>query len=467
MEGPARDRPQPARVGAVVSRTSARMSGSWLVPTRRPAIPARAAVNLDWLIRLRWAQIVGQAVTIVATHVVAVPVPLAPLAALVAVGLLANVVLGLVVAPRAASGALLVRDVHLAGVMALDIGLLTGMLYLTGGPLNPFGSLYLVQIALATVVLPAAWAWALVALSFAGFGALLVEHRPLLMPDATRMIGMWVALGVAAAFIVYFLWRITTALAEREAELTLARNLTARQEKLASLATMAAGAAHELSTPLSTVALVAKELERHLAGADPQLIEDARLIRGEVGRCRVILDQMAGGAGTIGEGVQDLTLDALLDEALTGVRAAPAVVRRVAPAVAATVVRVPPRAISQALRSLVTNAQDASAGAEVAVSAAIAAGVLRLEVSDRGAGITPDVLARLGEPFFTTKAPGRGMGLGLFLARAVVEGVGGQLAIDSRPGRGTTVAVTVPLDVGAPAARGRATTAPAVVSKAP
>jgi two-component system sensor histidine kinase RegB len=266
MEGPARDRPQPARVGAVVSRTSARMSGSWLVPTRRPAIPARAAVNLDWLIRLRWAQIVGQAVTIVATHVVAVPVPLAPLAALVAVGLLANVVLGLVVAPRAASGALLVRDVHLAGVMALDIGLLTGMLYLTGGPLNPFGSLYLVQIALATVVLPAAWAWALVALSFAGFGALLVEHRPLLMPDATRMIGMWVALGVAAAFIVYFLWRITTALAEREAELTLARNLTARQEKLASLATMAAGAAHELSTPLSTVALVAKELERHLAG---------------------------------------------------------------------------------------------------------------------------------------------------------------------------------------------------------
>ena len=116
-----------------------------------------------------------------------------------------------------------------------------------------------------------------------------------------HMYGMWVALGVASAFVVYFL-RIT-ALTERDRELADAKNLAARQERLASLATMAAGAAHELSTPLGTVALVAKELEHQLATySDRRLADDARLIREQVGRCRVILDQVAGGAGTAGEG---------------------------------------------------------------------------------------------------------------------------------------------------------------------
>jgi hypothetical protein len=157
---------------------------------------------------------------------------------------------------------------------------------------------------------------------------------------------------------------------------------------------------------------------------------------------------MAGGAGTIGEGVQDLTLDALLDEALTGVRAAPAVVRRVAPTVAATVVRVPPRAISQALRSLVTNAQDASAGAEVAVSAAIAA----------GAGSAARSPARPRRRHHARRAGPAGRAvLHHQGARAAAwawactwrgrssRGVGGQL-IDRlpTPGRGTTVAADRP-----------------------
>src|ERR1043165_5800085 len=109
----------------------------------------------------------------------------------------------------------------------------------------------------------------LVALSFVGFGILLDAHRPLEIPDDRRMIGAWLALGVASAFVVHFLRRILGALAERDAELTEARGLAARQERLASLATMAAGAAHELSTPLGTVALAAKELERALTTKHP------------------------------------------------------------------------------------------------------------------------------------------------------------------------------------------------------
>jgi two-component system, sensor histidine kinase RegB len=272
------------------------------------AIPDRNAVNVQWLVRLRWAEIVGQAATIVAVYVVlGVDLPVPWLAGVVGIGLVSNLALE----AWAVRGGRAIGERGLAAVMALDVALLTLLLHLTGGPLNPFGFLYLVQIALATVLLRAAWTWTLVGLSFSCFGILLLTHRPLAIPDQTRMYGMWVALGVASAFIVHFLVRITSALAQREGELAEARNLAARQERLASLATMAAGAAHELSTPLSTVALVAKELERHLvkAGGDQQLIDDAKLIRGEVGRCRAILDQMAGGAGTVGESVEPRRID--------------------------------------------------------------------------------------------------------------------------------------------------------------
>jgi two-component system sensor histidine kinase RegB len=240
------------------------------------------------------------------------------------------------------------------------------------------------------------------------------------------------------------------ALSQREDELAAARNLAARQERLAALATMAAGAAHELSTPLSTVALVAKELEHHLArtGGDTQLVEDARLIREQVGRCRLILDQMAGSTAAAGESIEARTVGEILDDAMSNIRAVPAVWRKLPPEVTRLPVKLPPRAMSQALRSLITNAQDASpADAPVAITGELAGGRLRLDILDRGKGMPPEILARVGEPFFTTKEPGRGMGLGLFLARAVIESVGGGLAIDARAGGGTSVSVTVPTEI--------------------
>jgi two-component system sensor histidine kinase RegB len=140
----------------------------------------------------------------------------------------------------------------------------------------------------------------------------------------------------------------------------------------------------------------------------------------------------------------------LVDEALVGIRDTPRVLREISDEVARSALRVPPRALSQALRSLVTNAQDASPpNAAVLVSVYRRASTLAVVIRDRGNGIADDVKARIGEPFFTTKAPGRGMGLGLFLARAVVEGVGGSLQIDSAEGGGTEVRVKLPTDVGA------------------
>lgn len=258
------------------------------------------------------------------------------------------------------------------------------------------------------------------------------------------MIGAWVALGVASAFVVHFLQRINGALGERELELTEARGLAARQERLAALATMAAGAAHELSTPLGTVALAAKELERALTG---EYAADARLIREQVGRCRTILEQMAQGAGTVGENMAVCAVAELVQDTLIGIRDTPSVICDVAREVAEGELCIPRRALSQALRSLVTNAQDASPATAAVVLAIWRAGDdLVLAVRDRGSGIADAVKDRIGEPFFTTKAPGRGMGLGLFLARAVIEGVGGAMHINSTAS-GTEVRVRLPADV--------------------
>jgi two-component system sensor histidine kinase RegB len=420
------------------------------MPARPPIILERTAVNATWLAKLRWSQVVGQAATVLtATRLVAQPLPWWWLLLLINVGAASNVLFELWLRRRPA-----VQDWQVAAIMALDVALLTGMLYLTGGALNPFASLYLVQIALATVLVPAVFSWALVALSLACFGLLLIDHRPLVISERAHTAGLWVALGVASAFITTFLWRVTNALAQRERELDDARNLAARQERLASLATMAAGAAHELATPLGTVALVAKELERHLTRTgDPLLVEDARLIREQVGRCRAILDQMAGGAGAAGESLSKVSVAALVDEALTGARAEPKVFRQLADGGAATI-KLPARAVTQALRSLITNAQDASGpDKEVVVTGGVRAEVLAIDIVDRGPGMSPELLARIGEPFFTTKQPGRGMGLGLYLARAVFESIGGAMHIDSTPGQGTRVTVTMPVDVEARARR--------------
>lgn len=422
-------------------------------------IPERNWVNIQWLARLRWAEVGGQAVTVlVAQFLLGGSLPLVPLLAVIGVGLVSNIIVesyffgdrhrgattGWFRRAGASRRRAIVAEWQLGLVMMLDIALLTGLLYLSGGPHNPFALLYLVQIALATVVVRALWTWMLVGLSFVGFGILLVAHRPLKIPDDSRMIGAWVALGVASAFVVHFLQRINGALSERERELTEARGLAARQERLAALATMAAGAAHELSTPLGTVALAAKELERVLTGDHAA---DARLIREQVGRCRAILEQMALGAGTVGESIAACTVAEFVDDALIGIRETPPVVRDMAREVAVGTLRIPRRALGQALRSLVTNAQDASPPTAAVVVAVWRTGeMIELAVRDRGSGIPEEVRARIGEPFFTTKPPGRGMGLGLFLARAVIEGVGGTMRIESESG-GTEVRARLPADV--------------------
>jgi two-component system sensor histidine kinase RegB len=258
---------------------------------------------------------------------------------------------------------------------------------------------------------------------------------------------MWIAFALAAVFIVFFVQRVSRALASRERELQQARLRAERREKLASLATLAAGAAHELSTPLGTIAIVAKELQRTLAGSvAPEVSADLQLVREQVGRCRDILDRMSANAGEhAGEPLAPFTVGEWIDLSLDNLRARDRVDVEPAPGALEERIVGPPRALSDALRGLLKNAIQASpADARVILRIETDDNRIRARVVDRGRGMTPDVLSRVGEPFFTTTSPGEGMGLGLFLTRALAEQLGGEFHIASRPGAGTEACFELP-----------------------
>jgi two-component system sensor histidine kinase RegB len=265
-----------------------------------------------------------------------------------------------------------------------------------------------------------------------------------------HLFGMWVAFGVAAGFIVYFLMRINRALARRDAELDEARQLATRQEKLASLATLAAGTAHELATPLSTIAVVAGELDRALADSTKldAARADVQLIRREVKRCRTILDGMSMRDEELaGERPEVVELAAVLRAAVAELAGNPPIRVDLDPAAQDCKLEAPPKALAITLQNLLKNAQDASSpGQEVVLSANLDGDRLRLEVRDRGAGMAPEILRRIGEPFFTTKPPGQGMGLGVFVSRAMIERLGGKLSVNSEPQAGTRVVIDLPFD---------------------
>jgi two-component system sensor histidine kinase RegB len=416
-------------------------------------IAHRDGINLSWLVKLRWAATIGQVVAIGVVHEgMGIRLRLAPLLALIALGLATNVVAfawtarGRRVAPWA-----------LPALMIFDTLLFTLLLHQTGGPFNPFSFLYLVYIALAAVVLPARLTWALVFLSLACSGFLFLDYEELPLGRMSHdehmrihLIGMWVAFGVAAAFIVYFLLRVTVALTQRNAELDQAKSQVARQEKLASLATLAAGTAHELATPLSTIALVARELDRELS--DPSKLEaaraDAKLIREQVQRCRTILDGMSARGGEFaGESHARVDLSAVVGEAVSELAKKPPIRVDLGDVAKSCKVEAPPRALALTIQNLLKNAQDASAeGQEVVLSATIAGSRVCIEVRDEGTGMPREVLERVGEPFFTTKPPGGGMGLGLFVSRAMVERLGGELRVTSTPSKGTCVTIDLPVE---------------------
>lgn len=427
----------------------------------------RLAVNAVWLLRLRWVAVTGQLITIgVAVLVLRVELQTLPLLAVVMFTVATNAVFALWLRSRAGAqdsfddaG----RDLRvLATVMTLDLASLTCLLYFSGGLANPFVIFYFVNLSLAAVVLPSRWGWTLTALAIGCLTLLFFAHVtlpeldwrvttvfPLSRTPTLQELGLIVALATCGSVAVYFITRVTRELQHREDQLRIAEMQRSRSERLEALATLAAGAGHELASPLSTIAVIAKDLAKHLEGTQvpDTVIEDVGLIRSELDHCRRILNEMSSSAGqATGEVMRSVTARKLIDEVLEVVRRRDRVHVRFADDAENVNVVLPLVGTAQAIRGIVRNALDASPATEIVnLTVAVISESLQIQVADRGTGMKPDVLARASEPFFTTKEPGQGMGLGLFLAHNVLGRLGGEFQFASEFGAGTTVTIRLPL----------------------
>lgn len=423
-----------------------------------PAIaPARAEAVLRWLLPLRFLSAAGQLLAL-AIAAVGLGLPL-PYERLWIVPALVAGTNGVWMAQQGRSQP---KAAHLVvPILILDAALFTLLLHWTGGPDSPFSALYVIQIVLAAMTGSRAATWS-VALACAFFYALVFPwsapahfwHAPALPGSAIGLhaLGMWVAVVVVAVVMTFFMTRIIETLGEREDEMRRLTELAARNARLASLTTLAAGAAHELGSPLGTIAVIARELERAArppggAALPPALAEDAKLLRTEVERCRAILDRMrARAAHEVAEAEVPIAAGDLEAELREGLDTAEGERIRIT-------VDLPPGVsvgaridFCEVVGPILRNALDAStADAVVDVAIRRESGRLVTRIRDQGTGMDEATLRHVGEPFFTTRAPGRGTGLGLFVVHLHLERLGGTLRFESTPGEGTTAIVAWPI----------------------
>jgi len=343
---------------------------------------------------------------------------------------------------------------QLAGIhLVTDVAALTGLLAASGAASNPFTALYFVPITLATQISPR-WAWAVGGSAVLGFGVLLllgpsVPPGPHAHHFAGHLRGMWIALGVSGSVLTYFVHRIAVTRAAERAELARLRREALEDRHLTALGTLAAGAAHELATPLATVQVLAGELDHMDTGERGEAVLAMRV---EIGRCKEILGRMASPQLRVEAFAPEIEGWPLAELAsgLEALGGGEVEVDASKLAACVGVLRQPRRATQQILTELVHNAVQASSRAatvgkvRVFVRDHADPGNITIVVSDHAGGIGGHDEARVLEPFFTTRPEGEGMGLGLYLVRAHVRQLGGAFALDNRPGVGLEATVSLP-----------------------
>lgn len=323
-----------------------------------------------------------------------------------------------------------------------DLGGLTVLLLFTGGWANPFVSLLFLPVVLAALLLPDRLAWLVGALALGAYSLLAFVNLPLDMPPEKafylHISGMWFNFAASVLLVLFFVLRLRNRLRQRDQQIAAYREETMRNEQVLAVALTAAGAAHELGTPLNSVALISESL---MASADAATREDLQLMQTQVARCRAILKDLTRTAQSrpahealpadryLGRLVEEWRLlrpDA--DVSLTWLGNQPA------PAIKA------PASLNQSLLNLLNNAADVSGGAVRLQGKTEAAGV-RIDILDSGPGPAP-ALRALAEPGTSGK---NGLGLGLFLTNASIEHLGGRVSLAGRAEGGTTVSVWLPL----------------------
>ncbi len=355
-----------------------------------------------------------------------------------------------------------VRELEVLAQLGLDIAALTWLLYLTGGWTNPLISLYLVPIAVAVVSLSATSAWLVATLAVVCYTALIRFHQPLALFQAelgahdahggmdhsgfsVHMLGMWLTFVLSAGLITYFGIAMASTLRLRAAALARMREENLRNEQIMGVATLAAGTAHELGTPLTSIAVIAGELRTEVTPAQAQELE---LLLEQVAACRESLQRLRQAAAASSDNAAPLSVQAYMEALWQRWQVLrPQVQAQLdMPAQAGPILQVD-STLAQALLNLLNNAADASPAA-VHCQVRWDSEYLTLDIRDQGPGFDAD-LAQLAEP---APRASQGMGMGLMLANASIERLGGSVQIRQRPEGGAWVRVRLPLARLAPAA---------------
>jgi two-component system sensor histidine kinase RegB len=332
--------------------------------------------------------------------------------------------------------------------LTFEVWALTALLYLTGGSTNPFAPLYLLPLILTAAALPARYTWAMMVLTSACYSILLFVYVPL--PEVhgshgdgfrLHVLGMWLGFLLSASLIAGFAVRMAATVRRRDQEIAEMHEQQLRQERVLALATLAAGAAHDLGTPLATMAVLLKDIAPESALSAGKL----DTLRQQVNRCKDILSSISAAAGEVrAESGTSLSLDSYLVELLdrwqvtradvqlhrelAGVRPAPRIVID--------------QTLDQAIVNILNNAADASPE-QVKVTAQWSEQELVLEVADRGPGLAADIAGKAGDSIVSTKQDG--LGLGLFLTHTTLDRLGGQVRLFEREGGGVVCRIRLPL----------------------
>jgi two-component system sensor histidine kinase RegB len=418
-----------------------------LVPPHDP----QQNVRLDTIVGLRWMAVTGQAAAVVLVHyALEFPLPLWECLTVIAASAWLNLALSLHdrTSPRVGPG-------RAAWLLAFDIAQLAVLLYLTGGLQNPFAFLFLGPVLIAAMALPPQYTLMLGGFAVACATVLVFVHMPLpwasddpLELPPIYMLAIWLSILLALIYIGVYAWQIAEGGRRLSDALAATELVLAREQHLSQLDGLAAAAAHELATPLSTITVVAKELERALEPGSPHA-EDVRLLREQAQRCREILGKLTQLSAD--QPFDRCPLSALIDEVVAPHRNFGIEIDAVLPAerAAEPVARRSP-ALLYGLGNLVENAVD-FARERVEIAARWSPREITVTIADDGPGFASEVIDRLGEPYLTTRGKRRlgasdepaGLGLGFFIAKTLLERSGAKLAFANRkaPEHGAVVSV--------------------------
>lgn len=430
---------------------------------RRLILPAQAPgrVRLGTLNALRWLAIVGQSVSVLIVDVgLGFQLPLIACLIAIAISVILNIVLS-VLYPASRR----LTDTETTLYLAYDQLQLGTLLYLTGGIENPFALLFLAPLAISASSLNLRNTVVLGALSLSLVTFLLFDHYPLPWVEGVPPIlpslyvwGVWIALMLGLGFTAIVAFRVATEATRMSSALAATQLALAREQKLSALGALAAAAAHELGTPLATIAVVAKELARELPQDGPHA-EDLRLLQTQVRRCRDILGQLAH-HGEEGDSYSaDVPLPALLDEIATPFRDFGVEIDVRAEGEGSLSIPRRPE-FMHGLTNLIENAAD-FAVSRVTLTTRWSGADVSIEIRDDGPGFAPEIVNRLGEPYVTTR-PGsdalkeedlgpagpseghEGMGLGFFIAKNLLERTGAKLKARNAQQGGAVVTLSWP-----------------------